>query len=317
MRAALLVLAAAVCFGTTGTAQALAPDGATPASVGAARLVLGGLVLAVVGAAGALASRRTRPASSTSTSGAASAAAASPTSRTPVVLAVTAAAAALAMVGYQPTFFAGTAANGVAVGTLVALGTGPLVAGALEWLVLRRRPTRRWAVATGVAIAGVALLAAAPGGGTGIGGLLASVAAGLCYGVYAVGTKILLEAGWGVVRVVSLVFGIGALLALPLLLVSPTAWLATPGGLAVALWLGIVSLAVGYLLFAAGLARLPAATAATLTLAEPVTAGLLGVLVLGEVLGPQALVGVVVVVAAVALLSLPARGRLAARAGGT
>ena len=36
------VLLAAVLFGTTGTAQALGPDGAAPLTVGAARIVVGG-----------------------------------------------------------------------------------------------------------------------------------------------------------------------------------------------------------------------------------------------------------------------------------
>ncbi|WP_233251602.1 EamA family transporter [Serinibacter arcticus] len=312
MSPTLLVLAAAICFGTTGTAQTFAPDGATPTAVGAARLVLGGLLLALVGLASAASRGRVR--SRGGRPGRAGPDVALPTTRarTPRALAVLVAVAALAMVGYQPAFFAGTQANGVAVGTLVALGTGPLVAGVLEWLVLGRRPTRRWAVATLVAILGVALLAATPGGTVGPAGLASSLAAGVCYAVYAVASKMLLEAGWPVVRVVSLVFGTGAVLALPILLSGPTAWLGTGAGLAVALWLGVVTLAAGYLLFAAGLRHVPAATAATLTLAEPVTAGALGVLLLHETLGVQGWLGVAVVIGAVALLSVP-RGRRGSR----
>ncbi|GMA30918.1 DMT family transporter [Litorihabitans aurantiacus] len=301
-RAAGLVLAAAVCFGTTGTAQTFAPDGAGPVSVGAARLVLGGLLLALVGGVVALRARaEPRPVAPHPGRPGRPAA----TRRTAALVAL----AALAMVAYQPAFFVGTRANGVAVGTLVALGSGPLVAGALEWAVLRRRPSRRWAVATAVAVLGVALLALAPGAGAGPLGLLASLGAGVSYAVYAVATKVLLEAGWPVLRVVPLVFGAGALLALPILLAGDVAWLATGAGAGVALWLGVVTLACGYLLFAAGLRHLPAATAATLTLAEPVTAGLLGVLVLHEVLPPQAWLGVGAVVLAVVLLSAPARRR--------
>ncbi len=309
MNPTLLVLAAAICFGTTGTAQTFAPDGATPTSVGAARLVLGGLLLALVGLAVAARGRRR---------GRSDLGVALPVShaRSPRALAALVAVAALAMVGYQPAFFAGTQANGVAVGTLVALGAGPLVAGVLEWLVLGRRPTRRWVVATLVAILGVSLLAATPGGSVGPAGLASSLAAGVCYAVYAVASKMLLEAGWPVVRVVSLVFGSGAVLALPILLAGPTVWLGTGAGLAVALWLGVVTLAAGYLLFAAGLRHVPAATAATLTLAEPVTAGALGVLLLHETLGLQGWLGVAVVIGAVALLSVPAR-RGALRAPGS
>ena len=40
MRPERLVLASAFLFGTTGTAQALGPDGTTPLTVGAARMQL-------------------------------------------------------------------------------------------------------------------------------------------------------------------------------------------------------------------------------------------------------------------------------------
>src|SRR4051794_41987140 len=39
------VLLAALCFGTTGTAQALGPAGLSPAGVGAARILIGGALL--------------------------------------------------------------------------------------------------------------------------------------------------------------------------------------------------------------------------------------------------------------------------------
>ena len=42
------VLLAALCFATTGTAQALGPSGATPVGVGAARILVGGALLALL-----------------------------------------------------------------------------------------------------------------------------------------------------------------------------------------------------------------------------------------------------------------------------
>ena len=56
-------------------------------------------------------------------------------------------------------------------------------------------------------------------------------------------------------------------------------------------WLGLVATAASYLLFARGLTRLAAATVATLNLAEPLVAAILGLLVLGERPGAQAAVG--------------------------
>ena len=44
----LAVLVAAMLFGTTGTAQVLGPDGTTPLSVGAMRLIVGGIAIAAI-----------------------------------------------------------------------------------------------------------------------------------------------------------------------------------------------------------------------------------------------------------------------------
>jgi lysophospholipase L1-like esterase len=60
---------------------------------------------------------------------------------------------------YQLSFFAAVKLTGVAVGTVVAIGTGPAAAGILGRLVNGERLTRRWALATLAAAAGVALLA--------------------------------------------------------------------------------------------------------------------------------------------------------------
>ena len=69
--------------------------------------------------------------------------------------------AAGAVATYQLSFFAAVADTGVAVGTIVALGSAPALAGAIEWAVERRAPERAWAMATALACAGVAMLALA------------------------------------------------------------------------------------------------------------------------------------------------------------
>src|SRR5262245_16654792 len=92
-----LVLAAAVLFGTTGTAQAFAPPGAEPLAVGTVRLLIGGgALLALALARGVLDAPTRWP-------------------RVPTV------AAAGGVAAYQACFFAAVAATGVAVGTVVAL----------------------------------------------------------------------------------------------------------------------------------------------------------------------------------------------------
>src|SRR6478752_7576937 len=132
-------------FGTTGTSQALGPEGTTPLSIGVMRMVIGGTGLALIAFPLAWRHARRRAASiSRPALGI----------RPLALMVLTGACLAL----YQPLFFLGTARNGVAVGTVVALGSAPILAGVLEWALTRRVPTPTWMGATALATAGVVLL---------------------------------------------------------------------------------------------------------------------------------------------------------------
>ena len=277
------VLAAAVLFGTTGTAQALGPAGATPATVGAARLAVGGTALVLM----AWAARR-------------SIGPALAVCRTRWGL-----VAAVFVAVYQLCFFAGTARAGVAAGTLVTIGSAPFLTGLLAWAVDRVAPGRAWAGATAVAVAGLVLLSlgGASGGAGDPAGLWFSLGSGLGYAVYTVASKRLIEQGHGSLDVMAASFGLGGILLLPVLVAGPTAWLATPSGAALALYLGLVPTALAYAMYGRGLAVLPAGTVATLVLAEPVVATLLGVIVLGETLGAAGAAGCALIVVALGMLA--------------
>ncbi|PPF36278.1 DMT family transporter [Rathayibacter sp. AY1A3] len=286
------VLLAAVCFGTTGTAQALGAAGVDPLLLGAARIVLGGALLAALLGVEALRRRsRSRP------------------TRAVVLLVVL---GAVGVAAYQPAFFTGTAQNGVAVGTIVALGSAPAFTGLLEWLVLRTTPSPRWFASTALAAVGVVLLGGGGSGGVTLPGLAASAGAGASYALYAVCGKLLLERGLSPVAAMGAQFGAAALLALPFLLLGDPSRLSS--SIPAVLWLGVVTVAVAYTFFARGLRVLPAATVSTLTLLEPATATLLGVAVLGERLTAGAVLGIAVLVAAVLLLAVRGRGRRSRRA---
>ena len=105
----------------------------------------------------------------------------------------------------------------------------------------------------------------------------------------------------------AILFGGGALLLVPVAALHPLGWLATLRGGLVALHLGLVATAAAYLLFAAGLHRISVARAATVSLAEPLTAAILGVALLGERLTTAGLAGAAVLLAGLALLAAPSR----------
>jgi drug/metabolite transporter, DME family len=282
------ILLAAVLFGTTGTAQALGPGVESPLAVGAARIAAGGALLALVAVVAAAAGRlRLRTGAGPR--------------------AVLFAGACVAV--YQATFFAAVADTGVAVGTVVAIGSGPAFAGLFARRFAGERLERRWAAATALACAGVALLVlGGSGGSVSPAGVGLALIAGAGYAGYAVASKRMLDAGGAPEAVMGAVFGAGALLMLPLLAIVPAGGLATPGGLALVLYLGAVPTALAYVLFARGLERTGASETATLTLAEPLTAAALGVIALGERPGLAACAGALLVMGALAVLALrPAR----------
>jgi hypothetical protein len=92
------------------------------------------------------------------------------------------------------------------------------------------------------------------------------------------------------------------------LFISPAGWVATGRGLAVTAYLGVVTTAVGYLLYARGLRTTPVTTATTLGLAEPAVAAVLGLTVLGEHLGRAGFTGLGVLALGLVALAWPARG---------
>jgi DME family drug/metabolite transporter len=193
----------------------------------------------------------------------------------------------------------------VAVGTVVALGSGPAFAGLFGLLLRGERPPPRWALATALAVAGAALLVLAGGDAAGVdpAGVALALGAGASYGMYTVTSKTLLEAGQAPAGVMAVAFVGGAILLAPVLALGDTGWLGKPGGIALAAYLGLIPTALAYALFARGLERLPAASVATLTLAEPLTAATLGVVVLGERPGAIAALGAVLVLSGLLVLA--------------
>ncbi len=277
-----LVLLAATLWGTTGTAQALGPEGISPETVALVRMGGGALLL------GYAAMRRD-------------------TIGLHVLLGWPLFWAIAAMAGSQPLFFTGVARTGVAVGTIVTIGSGPILAGLLAWIVRRERPDRRWAVATVAALAGAVLLVS---GGEAAGidsiGLACSLGAGLAWAVYLVSAKSLFEAH-PPVFVAGVVFAGSAVLLAPFALTSDMSWLATGDGVITALWLGIITTALSYVFFSRGLGATPVAAAATLILAEPLTAGILGMVVLDEPVRLTTLVGMALVSVGLVVLSVGTR----------
>lgn len=277
VRGTWLILLAAVLWGTTGTAQELGPDGASPLAVGSLRLLIGAAALILIVA---LTTEKlgwrwlARPATLV---------------------------AALGMAAYQPFFFSGVDRTGVAVGTLLALGSAPVFVGAIDSVLRRAWPRRGWLAATVPAIAGLAVLGLSQADTRvdGFGALLA-IAAGLSYAVYAVAATRLARAG-PARQSAAAIFGLAAMMLFPVVLTQDVSFVASASGAAMILWLGLAATAAAYLLFTSGLKVTDTSTASTLTLGEPVTATLLAVWLLGETPGANGWVGILLIGVGLAL----------------
>jgi DME family drug/metabolite transporter len=274
-RVKLVVLFAGVLCGTTGTALTRLSPEAPALGAGAMRLLIGGATLAAI----ARATTR-RPAQLAGHGG---------------WLAVGAVAVAL----YQICFFTGTTRTGVALATVIALGSAPMFSGLINATIVRRPPTARWAAGTTLAVAGIALIARSqPSARTDLGGIVAALGAGLGWATYAMIGQQRIRNGLDSTTCMAAMFVGGAVLSAPLLAVGDDAWLTTRNGVALSLYLGVVTVGVVYTCLGWGLRKLAAPTVVTLTLAEPMTAAILATVMLEQTIGITGWIGVAIVLVA-------------------
>jgi drug/metabolite transporter, DME family len=278
-----LIIAAAMLWGTTGTSQALAPAASSPQTIGAVRLLVGGLALALIALSrGGLQQRRNWPVGLTLFAG-------------------------FFVAAYQLCFFWGVSRTGVAIGTIVGIGSSPIFAGLLEYVFQRRKVGRRWIISTGMAIAGCSmLLMTSRDLQVDSLGILLATAAGFSYAAYTQAMKLMLS-GRSAEDVTAVVFCVGALLLSPLLFTADLHWLAMARGWLLMLHLGVLATGLAYWLFVRGLEYIPVSSAVTLSLAEPMTAAVLGVAVVGERLSGTAWCGLALILSGLLVLALPKR----------
>ncbi|MFD1927978.1 DMT family transporter [Sporosarcina siberiensis] len=274
----LFVLLGAILWGTTGTAQTFMPQTVHPLAVGASRLAVGGFTLLVFLLIVRKIDFRNWPWKATLLS-------------------------ALTMAVFQYCFFTSIRLTGIAIGTVVTIGSAPAFSGIVEWLLLKRRPTRVWIIATSLAIIGCVLLFSNTGGIiVNPIGISLSLTAGLLFSFYALFNKEVLEKV-DAVPAVAVIFSVGAIMLMPFLFIFETEGLFTGQGIATTVYLGIATTSVAYILFSYGLKRIPSSSAVTLSLAEPLTAAVLSVLIVGERLSNTSWMGIALLLGGILVLT--------------
>ncbi|MEU5358467.1 DMT family transporter [Streptomyces albidoflavus] len=219
---------------------------------------------------------------------------------------------------FQTAYFAAVQETGLAVGTVVTLGSGPVLIALGARLLLGERLGRGGLLAVGGALLGLAVLV--------LGGEGATVRPwGIALGVIAAAgyaSITLMTRFWGrdgdgdPLSTTTWAFAVGALLLLPFgLLEGLVPQSADPVRVVwLLVYVAAVPSALAYALYFAGAAVVRSATVSVIMLLEPVSAAAIAVLLLGEELTVPTVLGtLLMLVAVVGLAVAETRGASAAR----
>lgn len=291
MRSALLALVvASLLWGTTGTAASFVSESVSPIAIGAATMAIGGALLFAVSARGALAAIRRAD-----------------TRRWLLI-------GAVGVVVYPLAFYSGMDLAGVAIGNVVALGSGPLFAALLELVVDRRPLSRQWMLGASAAIVGVALLVVGGHGDAsetapaslGLGVAL-GLLAGAAYALYTFASGRVIGLGVSSRATMGAVFGLGAVPLAIVLAATGAALFERSTNLAIVGYLALGPMFLAYVLFGWGLRLIRSSTVTVITLLEPVVATLLAVAIVGERLDVLGWIGLALILVGVSVVSTARR----------
>jgi DME family drug/metabolite transporter len=220
------------------------------------------------------------------------------------------------MAAFQVTYFNAVPRAGIAIAALIAICGAPLLITGLAAAVLGERLTARGGVALALGVTGTALLIVGPRTTADLSarfvtGVALALTASLTYALYVVLAKATL-ARTAPLPATSATFTLAALVLAPTLAADGV-------GRQLALgwpwfvYLGAITSAGAYAIYAYGLRDVSASSAGVASLAEPLTAVLLGVFLFGERLGTLGILGAGLLLAALVLLL----GRATGGEGGT
>jgi drug/metabolite transporter, DME family len=273
------ILGAATLFGTTGTVLANGPLGVDPVSAGVVRLLVGGAGLAI------FSYRHFRQ-----------------------VLGQfwLTGLGAVGVGAYQLCFFYSTRHAGVAVATVITIGSSPLFARLIGALRHRPPPHRLWYLAALILSVGLAFLSSAQDADSQVElvGVTSALVAGLSYAIYTECAAVLIDQKLDSTAVMGVLFLSAGILTSPFLLFRPVSWIATQRGVVMIVYLGIVTLSLAYVAFGKGLKKLVPTTVVMLTLLEPVVATLLAYFVLHEKVSGPTWFGTVLVLVGLPIIAI-------------
>ena len=281
LKGGLLVVAAGMCWGMTGTIQALAPEKATSLTIGSARVFGAGSLLLIwilFRRRGILRGKKW--------------------DLTGILL------AASGLTAYQFAFFSAVKLTGVAIGTMVAIGSAPVLAGILGRVFFKECLSSRWFISTLLAITGCFLLVTAGKSNfssASVTGTILAFGAALSYALEGAGLRLI--GARDPIETVSLISVVSAAMALPWLITGDISWIFSLRGMICIFFLSVLTTILPFSLFAKGIGKITLGKAYTLSLSEPMTAWMLSALLLGEKLSLIGSIGVFILFSGIIILA--------------
>ncbi|CAM3608967.1 DMT family transporter [Pseudoalteromonas maricaloris] len=262
----LAVVIASLLWGTTGTAASLSSD-VSPLAIGAFSMGVGGLMMALTNIRSLFVNYRLLI-------------------KRKSLFAI----GTLSVAIYPLAFYSSMYLSGVAIGTIVSIATAPIFAAVLERLFNQKPFSKKWSISCTFGVIGVILLTTAKEPTSdetsnlflNTLGIILGCIAGLTYACYSWVARSFIEKGIDSKTAISGLFGGAAILLLPSLLFTGENLFLNVTNSAISLYMAIVPMFLGYLLFAYGLTFIEASNATLITLLEPLMATVLAVLLLGE-----------------------------------
>ncbi|MEJ6079299.1 EamA family transporter [Vibrio sp. 1-Bac 57] len=282
------ILFASLLWGTTGTAASFAST-VNPLAIGSFSMGVGGLMLAIFGA-----KNLRHDAKCLLKEG--------------KLLCI----GAIALAVYPLAFYSSMRLSGVAIGTVISIASAPFFVALIECLFSKQNNIdRRWVLSLFIGSVGIVLLASSETNLTEqtlddsskVIGIVLGFIAGLAYALYSWAAKALINRGISSKSAMGSIFGIGAVLLLPILLLNSNDLFATPINTAVVLYIAVIPMFIGYICFGYGLNTIHASKATLLTLFEPAVAAVFAVVVVGESISVLGWAGVVLIMLCLLLQS--------------
>lgn len=204
----------------------------------------------------------------------------------------------LSVAMYPLAFYTSMKYSGVAIGTVISIASAPFFTVLLERFINKKHVSLQWWLSFCFGVVGIILLT--------LGkkttklevnvahqywGIILGLIAGLSYAIYSWAAKQLINNGVSAKSSVASIFGVGAIILLPSLFITGDNLFTITNNLVIALYLAIVPMFLGYLLFGLGLRSMEASKATLITLLEPVIATLFAIYIIGEAFDIYGLIG--------------------------